>query len=421
MIYQRSDIGNGVGFTSVTDEKFKSRSLSVYFLTELHNETAALNNLAVSVLTNSNSTYRSYAAFSEKLSELYGAALSSTTRKKSDSQILGVRASWLDNKYAIDGEDIGGEMRELIRNCIFAPDADNEKFSEESFSISKKELLDRIDCELNDKHAYALMQASKLAFRGEPAAVASYGNRETALAADPHSAFLAYQELLRTAQVEIYYVSPVKDDSFADMFRECFAGIDRSPVPLSFYCPSPLKPEPETVTDEFDVNQCKMVISFKTDTTDKYALKMMSIIYGELPFSKLFVNVREKMSLCYYCSSTSSFVKGSLNVDTGVERCNTEKAKSAILAQLDEIANGNITDEEIAGALMALDNAVQQCGDTPTSYISWYFDCFCDKDFITPEEHFARFCAVTKERIINAAKSLKLDSIYIMLNKEGQD
>lgn len=421
MIYQRSCIGNGAGFTSVIDEKFKSRSLSVFFITELRPETAALNNLAVSVLTNSNSRYRSYAAFSEKLSELYGAMLSSTTRKKSDSQILGVRASWLDNKYAIDGEDISGEMRELIKDCIFAPDAADGEFSEESFAISKKELLDRIDCELNDKHSYALMQASKLAFRGEPAATASYGNRETALAADPRSTFLAYQELLKTARIEIYYVSPEKDDSFADMFRECFAGMERAPIDLHFYCPSPLKPEPETISEEFDVNQCKMVMSFKTDTQDKYALKMASIIYGELPISKLFANVREKMSLCYYCSSNSSFVKGTLSVDIGVDRCNIEKAKNEILAQLEEIKNGNITDEETDGAIMALDNAVQQCGDTPSSYISWYFDCFCDNDFITPEEHFARFRSVTRERIIAAARSLKLDSIYIMLNKEVHD
>lgn len=98
-----------------------------------------------------------------------------------------------------------------------------------------------------------------------------------------------------------------------------------------------------------------------------------------------------------------------------------EKAKAEILAQLEEIKHGNITDEEIDSTMMALDNAVLQIGDTPSSYIGWYFDCFCDSDLITPEEHFRRFREVTKERIIEAAKSLKLDTIYLMLSKEAED
>ena len=418
MTYNRTDLGSGIGFTSIIDSKFKTCSIAVYFLTELSAETAAVNNLAVSILTVSNSKYRTYAALSEKLSELYGAGLSSSTRKKGDAQTLCIKASWLDNKYAIDGEDIGGEMKELLKDCLFAPNAENGAFDEESFRIVQKDLLDNISSELNDKRAYAMMQAAKIAYRGEPAATSSYGIKEAALAAEPKDTYRAYNELLKSAQIEIYCVSPEKDDSFAEMFRESFKSIKRAPKSVVFRNHSPLKSEVETVSEEFDVNQCKAVLTFKTDSDDKYALKMLSIIYGEMPFSKLFLNVREKLSLCYYCSSTSVSVKGSFFVDIGVERTNIEKAKAEILAQLEEIKNGNISDEELTSSIMALDNAVLQIGDTPSSYIGWYFDCFCDKDLITPDEHFKRFTEVTKERIIQAARSLSPDSIYLMLSKE---
>ena len=420
MIYKRSDLGNNIGFNSIIDKKFKTCSLAVYFLTELSDDTAAANNLAASILTVSSSKYKTYAALSEKLSELYGAGLGSSARKKGDAQILGLRASWIHNRYAIDGEDIGGEMRQLIRDCIFSPNAENGAFDEKSFAMVKKDLIDRIDGELNQKRSYALSQAAKLAYRGEPAEGTGYGSKEAALSATPEEAFRAYRELLKTAQIEIYYVSPEEDDGFAEMFRTSFAGIDRQPKPVSVRNHSPLKAEVETVSEEFDVNQCKAVLAFKTDSDDRYALKMLSIIYGELPFSKLFLNVREKMSLCYYCASRSISVKGTFFVDLGVERSNIEKAKAEILAQLEEVKKGNITDYEMQGALMALDNAVLQVGDTPISYIGWYLDCFCDGEAITPEEHFNRFKAVTKERIVEAANSLKLDSIYLMLNKEVQ-
>ena len=91
MIYKRSELGDNIGFTTIIDEKFKTCSLAVFFLTELSDDTAAVNTLATSILTTSSSRYRSYAALSEKLSELYGAGLGSSARKKGDAQILSIR------------------------------------------------------------------------------------------------------------------------------------------------------------------------------------------------------------------------------------------------------------------------------------------------------------------------------------------
>lgn len=421
MIYKRVELGDNIGFTSIIDNKFKTRSLAVYFLTELNEKTEAVYNLATGILTISNNRYKTFAALSSKLSELYGAGLGSVSRKKGDAQILGMRASWLDNKYAIDGEDIGGEMRELIHDCLFEPNVTNSAFDSDSFAIVQKDLLDRIDGELNQKRSYAIYKASKLAFKGEPAECSGYGNRESASAVTPEDAFKAYHELLRTAQIEVYYVSPQEDDSFAEMFRESFGSIKREPKTVSVRNHSPLKPEPITVSEEFDVNQSKMVMFYKTDSDDKYALKMLSIILGEMPFSKLFLNVREKLSLCYYCSSTSISTKGAFMVDSGVERSNIEKAKAEITAQLDEIKKGNISENEIECSLMALDNAVLQITDSPSGYIGWFFECFTDGKIISPAEHFEEFRSVTKERIIKAAESLKPDCVYLMLNKEVQE
>lgn len=421
MDHNRTELGNGIGFTTVIDGKFKTSSLSVYFITELNENTDALNTLGTGVLTMSSSRYKSYGELCEKLSSLYGAGLGSVARKKGDAQILGMKASWLGNRYAIDGEDIRGEMLELIRDCLFSPNAENGQFDQASFALVKKDLLDRISSELNNKRGYAVSQASKTAFRGEPAENTGYGSRESAIAADSAAAYKAYQELLRTAQVEIYYVTPEEDDSFAQMFRESFGNIEREPKKVSIMNHSPLKAEPETKSEEFDVNQCKTVMVFKTDSDDIYALKMLSVIYGETPFSKLFLNVREKLSLCYYCTSRSLAAKGAFIVDSGVERDKIETAQNEILAQLEEIKQGNITDEEMESSLLALNNAVLQVGDTPSSYISWFFECFCDGRTLTPEEHYREFCNITKERIIEAAKSLRLDTVYLMLNKEEKE
>ena len=141
MIYKRFELGDEIEFTAIIDNKFKSSSIAVYFITELNEKTAAVNNLGISILTVSSSQHRTYASLCEKLSELYGAGLGSLARKKGDAQILGLRASWLDNKYALNGEDINGEMRRLLQSCIFEPNISGKKFDSDSFNIVKKDLI----------------------------------------------------------------------------------------------------------------------------------------------------------------------------------------------------------------------------------------------------------------------------------------
>lgn len=333
-------------------------------------------------------------------------------------QILGISSSYILNRYAIDGEDIEGEMLSILRDSIFSPNAHDGKFDEESFRITKKELLDRIDAEINNKRGYALSRASSIAFKGEPAEFTVYGTKESAEAVTNENAYSAYIELLKTAPVEITYVSPEENPAVIEMFRENFAKIQRTPETIKFNAPSPLKQEVITESETFDVRQCKMVMTFKSESDDKYALKMLNTIWGETPVSKLFMNVREKLSLCYYCASRTNGYKRSVSVDVGVERNNIEKAKSEILRQLDEIRNGNITDEEISSANLSMDNAFSSIGDTPSSYSGWYFDCLCDGEIVTPQEKFRKYASVTKEDIINSAKALSLDSIYIMYDKE---
>lgn len=420
MKYTRTELAGSVGFSSVIDSKFKTNSLGIRFITGLSSGRSADNAVAAGILSVSGGEYKTLAALNEKLSSLYGASLSSSVKKRGDVQILCLNASWINNRYAIDGEDITAEMLDILCGCLFAPNAADGKFDCVSFKITKKDLLDRIDAEINNKRGYAVARAAEIAFRGEPAENSCYGTREAAEAVTSESAYNAYTELLRTAQVEIFYVASEENGTIAKRLEEEFSKFSRVPKVYEFFARSNAKASPERFSDELDVSQSKMVLAFKTTSEDKYALKLLSKVFGETPVSKLFMNVREKLSLCYYCASRVISSKNALFVDCGVEKDNIEKAEAEILRQLDEIRNGNLTDEELAKALMSLDNSLSAVGDTPSSYSAWYFERFCENNIITPQQQLENYRAVTRERIIEAAKSLTLDTVYLMLNKEAQ-
>ncbi len=418
MNYKREIIGDNIGFSTITDEKFNTCSLYVRFITELRKETAAVNSVISALPAMSNSRFRTIGEFSNAVEELYGASVTAFSSKRGDAQIIGLSASWICSRFALENEDITAEMLDIIHDCIFSPDTENGGFNNTNFKISQKNIIDSIESELNDKRIYSLNQTHKLAFRGEPAGNSNRGTVEEAESVTAESGLKAYMNLLETAQVEIFYVGPEENNMVSEMFRKGFAEINRNSREYTICSKSPLKNIPENVTEEFDVNQSKMVIALKSDSDDRFASDMFSMILGGTPVSKLFANVREKMSLCYYCSSNFYAEKNTIMIESGVDRVNIDKAYNEILHQIDEIRNGNISDEEIQSALLMIDNAYSGIGDTPGQYFSWYFSRFCLGDSITPQEYLQKLSEVTKERIIQAAESFKLDSSYYMLNRE---
>lgn len=418
MTYERIRLAENIGFSEIIDSKFKTGVLEIDFITPLSPETSSQNASAICSINMTNSKYPSITEFSSKLNSLYGSNIFSKVNRISDFQINSIGASWLDSKYALEGEDIETETVKILLDCIFSPDIKDNAFNQNVFEIAKKDIQAKIDSEINNKRGYAVRQASKIAFRGEPAENNSYGTSETLKEVTSESAYSALQNLIRNSQIEISYVSAQKNDKIRKLLSETFGKSGNKGNTYKFVGFSPIKPAPEEFTETLDVNQSKMVLVFKTKKDDKYAMKMLSALYGETPFSKLFANVREKMSLCYYCSSSFSRAKNCIFVDCGVETKNIETARNAIIGQLDEIISGNFSDEDMQNVLLALENSFSGIGDTAGSYINWYKSAVYEGEYLTPEQTLEKYRNVTRERIIECAKSLVLDTVYVMKSKE---
>lgn len=416
MNYKKEVIGDNIGFSTIIDEKFNTCFLSVKFITELSSEYTAENEIISTLLAMSNSKIKSLSEMNEALLDLYSAHISGRTNTVGYAQVITFSASWVCDRFALENENITESILEIVHDCIFSPNAENGAFDNKSFRISQKYLIDNINSILNDKREYAIMQAKKTAFRGEPVEN-SFIEIEDAEKITPESVFTAYKHLLETSQIEIFYVTPEENPVVAEMFRKGFSEITRNSRQYTIYNDSPIKAEPEKVTEELTVNQSKMILLLKSDSDDSHALNMLSIILGGTPVSKFFVNVREKLSLCYYCSCR--YIKNNvLLIDSGVDKDNIQKTYDEIFNQIEEISNGNVSEEDIQVVLNAIDDSLLSVGDTPYQYASWYFERFCDGEIITPEQYFEKFCSVTKESIINAAKSLKPDTSYYLINKE---
>ena len=413
--HKRIQLSNRIGFSEILDPKQKTNTLWICFFQPLSSETASACALAGDLITSTNAVYPTNAAMNRKLHLLYNANLNASVSKQGDLQIISLRASAIADNYALHGEAVFDTLTEIMLDCLQKPNVTDGAFDAEEFRVKQADLLDAIDNEINEKRTYAIRQAQKTAYKDEPAALSFYGTREQAQALTPDSVYAAFQNMLCTAKVEIFFVGPQAKPSLVDKFRTVFQSFKgAATAPVSFLTPSPVKAEPAIIRETLPVNQCKMVMVWKTTSQNRYATKMASLILGGTPSSKLFANVREKMSLCYYCAANYAEYKQTLFVDSGIETANIEKTKTAILDQLHAICDGDITDDEIQNVRMALHNSFCGVGDTPSSHIGWYLTQLSYGTDHTPQEEEAQFQKVTKEEIIAAAKSMQLDTIYTM-------
>lgn len=415
--YNREKLGDGIHYTSLISERQKTNTIIIHLVTELSAETASLNAIIPYILAASSKTYPTITALNQKLAELYGAVIKGSVSKIGDSQTLSLMAGCINNRYTFDGEAITEEMTALLADCLINPNIENNSFAAKDFALKKQELIDDIEAEINEKRSYAFKRANLNIFKNEPAAISVKGDKAHAEKITAEAVFEQYRKLLRTAQIEIFFVGAEESDECKQILTNILSSVDRDYAGDNISEKSPIKDEICRIVEVHDVAQSKMVMAFKTDYEDIVSMKLMNAIFGATPISKLFMNVREKLSLCYYCSSGFNEKKGVLYVDSGVEHDNTSKAEAEILNQLNAICNGDFTDDEMENARKSIINSWKGVNDGARSIAEWYFNQSYSGESNSPEERIEKLMQVTREDIINAAKSLKLDTVYVLSGK----
>ena len=419
--FNREKLGDGIYYTTLINERQKTNTIIIHFIAPLAIETASANAIIPHILCESNANYPTLTLLNKKLAGLYGANVKGNVSKiGGDNQDIVLMGWCINNKYTFDGEKITEEVAQILADCISKPNLSGNGFVEKSFELKKQELLDDIDADINDKRSYAIKRSNLNVFKNEPAALSVRGEREYAEKLEPVSVYEQYRKLLKTSQIEIFFVGAERSESCREILADAFSKIDRDYAGDNHSLLSPLKEQVCRVTELHDVVQSKMVMAFKTKYENQYAMRLTNAIFGGTPISKLFMNVREKLSLCYYCSSSYHMHKGVVFVDSGVEHANTGKAEAEIIRQLEAIQKGDFSDDEMENARRALVNVLKSVNDGEASLADWYLNESYLGKSESPEENISKLMEVTREDVIEAARSLSLDTVYVLTGKEVQ-
>lgn len=411
-------IGDGINLNIIETDKFKTNYISVNFLTPLKRETAALTALLPAVLKRGTQSYPDLAALNKRYDTLYSTYIDSRNYKRGETQIFGFAANMLDNRFATDGMDITGETLELMAEIMFKPALDGGCFNADYVESEKSNLIDAINAQINNKNYYAIRRCEEEMCRDELFSIQECGRVEDVEAVTPRSLYAFYKDVYNRAGIEIYFVGKTDFALLEERIRAIFAPISHTGgFKVGCEVIRAAGKVKEIVEDQ-PVAQGKLSLGFRTGSVlsdgDYGKFMMFCEIFGGSPASKLFMNVREKLSLCYYCSARPNSDKGIMIVASGIEVDNKQKAQDEILAQLENMKNGDFTDEEFTAALNSIEDGYNGISDSAGGLEAWYLGRMMNGLESSPEQTLEQIKKVTREDVVEAAKKVTLDTVYFM-------
>ena len=407
----------GVTLRCCRAEKFKQGCLSFQFLRPMTAAEAALNALIPAILLRGTEKRPDLRAITQALDDLYGASVGTLVRRVGDYQTAGLYCGFIEDRYALEGDEILKPMTDLLLELLLEPVTEDGVFCREYVEGEKRNLITAIESERNDKRAYAASQMLRKMCAADSFGVPRLGEKEQVEAVTAEAAWAHYRRLLEESPVEVFYVGTAQAETVAGLLRSGLSGLRRAPIALPPQTPFRDAGGGDYV-EEMEVSQGKLSMGFTTPITNRCpefaAMQVLNTLFGAGMTSKLFMNVREKLSLCYSIGSGYYGSKGILTVSAGIDSTKEPVARAEILDQLRQCQAGNITAQELTAAKEAILSGLRGAYDSPGAIEGYESTAAIGGLLWTVEEYYRAVEAVEAADVAAAANTVKLHTTFFL-------
>ena len=407
----------GITLRVCRDTRFKQGCLSFQLIRQMKAEEAALNALLPSVLLRGTRSCPDLRSITEHLDELYGASVSPLVRRVGDYQTTGLYCGFMDDRFALPGDRVLEPMLAFLEELLLDSPLENGAFLPSFVESEKKNLIATIESELNDKRAYSMSRLLRILCREDTFGVPRLGEADQVAKITPESLHAHYREILRSSPLEIFYVGSAKAQQVAQLLMPLVIRLgarDGKLLPQTPFHPC----ETGDVVETMDVAQGKLCMGFVTPIINRgrefAAMQLLNVIDGSGMTSKLFVNVREKMSLCYSIGSGYYGTKGIVVVSAGIDFDKEQLTRQEVLRQLDICREGGITEQELRSAKEALLSSLRSTHDSPGAIEGYYSTAALSGLVFSHSEYMEAVENATISDVVACANSLQLHTTYFL-------
>lgn len=411
----------GVMLRCHRDSRFKQGRLSFQFVRPMDAREAALNALLPDVMLRGTQDHPDLRSINQHLDSLYGVGMGALVRRVGDYQTCGVGFSFLEDRFALAGESVLGGVLDFLEELLTRPLLENGAFLPELVESEKRNLISTIESELNNKAAYSMGKLLKSMCRCDTFGLPRLGEKEDVAGISPKELYDHYLRIRRESRIEVFYVGSADSAALAEKIKTMAAKWDRNYVNLPAQTGF-TSVEGQDLTETMDIAQGKLSMGFTTTVTNRDpefpAIQVMNTIFGAGMTSKLFQNVREKLSLCYSVGSSYYGTKGIITVAAGIDFDKEDAARQEILHQLALCKAGEISDAELSAAKAAICSSLRSTHDTPGAIEGWYSTSALSGMTLTPAAYMEAVEKLTLEQVTAAANTVTYHSSHFL---KGED
>jgi len=419
-------LAENFNFHVLPSSKFKTNLLSIYIHVPIKRETVTKLALIPSILERGSEQFPTFADLFKRTEELFGANFSCDLRRKGDNAVLFGAIEFANAKYI--GEDITHQIMELLQQVLFFPIIKDGGFSHDYVTQEKDNLARFIEGIINDKKEYASHRCMEIMFDGDSYGIPEYGFIEDLPAIDGKNLYEFYKDIITNCQVDVFFSGEFDQTQAFEQFKSVFTNeiSNRMREAVKTEIATPKELDYKFVSEDMNINQSKLNMGFTCEccptASEYFPLLLFSSIFGGGPFSKLFLNVREKLSLCYSIGSRVDRLKGIMTVSAGIAPDKFELTKVEILKHLTEMQNGDFSDSDLDAAKKYVAGGLESMKDSLFVMEDYTLSQSLLKQSLTIDEFISNINKVTKDEIIAAAKKIKLDTIFLLNGKfDGGD
>ena len=423
MSYTIKEIKQGIKVHCIETKKFKTNLMTAVITLPLNRERVTFNSVIPAVLKRGTENLKTQEEIAKKLEEMYGAEFDCGIEKIGDNHVLKFYLETLNDNFIPKDykENLTAESINLLLDIIFNPYTENNKFKEEYVEAEKNNIKLLIQAKIDNKDAYALNSCIEEMYKGKPYGLYKYGYIEDLEKINAQNLYEYYKEIIEKAKIDIFFSGDINAKEIEQEVEEnCkikeLVGRDAKIIVNK---EEKQKQEIKNKEDKMDVTQGKLVIGLDVNYTGedvKFPISIYNVILGESATSKLFQNVREKASLAYTARSNYVRQKSNIYIRCGIEIENFDKALEIIKKQLEDMKNGDFTEEDLENAKKYMISGITSIQDEQDSEVTYYIGQELSEKSTTFEEYAKKIEEVSMQDVKDVANSIDINTIYFLRN-----
>ena len=415
MEYIKKDLGS-YRLHMIKTTKFKTIRVKVSFRRPIVKEEITIRNVLTDILVQTSNKYKTRRDLAIKAQDLYAASVSSGNTRIGNYINTDIILAVLNDRYTEDGNF--SDALDFLHDLIYDPNIENECFNEEQLNIIKARTKTSLESLKEDSSFYSLIRLLEVMDGDSPMSYRTVGYNEDLDLVDSKKLYKYYLDMLKKDLMEIFIIGDIDFEEMEELVRSKFAVKTFKKCRTKYYL-GETKPRSrkKTVIETDENNQSKLAIGARlnglTMYERNYPLTLYNIILGGGEDSKLFRNVREKNSLCYYINSVPQKLDSILIIRAGIDKKNIKKTVSLVEKEMNAMKHGKVTENDLSMAKEFFTTAIDSLLESQLSILDHYYMMeLLGTDDI--ETRLKKMNEVKLSEIIKVAKKVKIDTVYCL-------